>query len=259
MTHATRRTHIYLVTRGDDAGSCRSANYAIRDCCQRGILRNVSVLATGPEVFHAAAVLQECDDVCIGLHACITAEWDTVKWGPVLPARAVPSLVDRRGYFRPTVNELHNRGVDHDEIMAEIAAQLALLRALKLRVAYMDTHMGFEWLPGLAEHLKKFAQREGLIYAPDAARALPMVSGTFSSSVAALCASLAAAPPGTYLLVGHPGYPRADMQRFGHRGYRHVAADRDQQRRWFIDRAVLVCCKEHNVMPVRYTDVLQNK
>ncbi|MCX7846690.1 MAG: ChbG/HpnK family deacetylase [bacterium] len=246
---------IRLVTRGDDAGSCRTANVAIRDCAVRGILRNVSVLAVGPAVDHAARILRSCDGLCIGLHACITAEWEEVKWGPVLPTKVVRSLVDRRGYFRRTVQELHERGVECEELMAEVAAQLAVLRGLKLPVAYVDTHMGFEWLPGVRERMVAFAAREGLLYAPEAVRPLPRVEGHYSSSVAGVCASLAAAKPGTYALIGHPGYVRADMRRFGHKGYRDVARDRDEQRRWFMDPAVLACCEAHRVKPIRYTDV----
>ncbi len=32
---------IHLITRTDDAGSCQSANEAIRDCCLNGILRSI--------------------------------------------------------------------------------------------------------------------------------------------------------------------------------------------------------------------------
>jgi hypothetical protein len=40
-------TRIQLVTRGDDAGSCQSANRAIGQACDSGTLRNVSVMAPG--------------------------------------------------------------------------------------------------------------------------------------------------------------------------------------------------------------------
>lgn len=246
---------IRLVTRGDDAGSCRSANLAIRACYVRGILRNTSALAPGPAVEHAAAVLRECDGVCIGLHACITSEWDDLKWGPVLPARVVPSLVDKRGYFHATAREIYDQGFDPDEVMAELAAQLALLRALKLQVTYMDCHMGFNWLPGLEARLAAFAAKEGLIYSPAGITRLPGVAGTFASPVAALCAALTAARPGTYLCVTHPGYVRADMQRLGHPGNRNVAVDRDWQRRMFMDPAVITCCAQHGITPIRYVDL----
>lgn len=250
-----KKPRIRLVTRGDDAGSCRSANLAIRDCYARGILRNASVMAPGPAVEHAAAVLRECDGVCIGLHACITSEWDGLKWGPVLPARAVPSLVDKRGYFRATVHEINARGFDLDEIMAELAAQLALVRALKLHVAYMDCHMGFNWLPGLADRLAAFARKEGVIYSPAGITHLPDVTGRFPSPVAAFCAALAAARPGTYLCVSHPGYDRADMRHLGHSGNRNVAVDRNWQRRMFMDPAVITCCAQHGITPIRYVDL----
>lgn len=246
---------VRLVTRGDDAGSCRSANFAIRDCCVRGILRNTSVLAPAPAAEHAAAVLRDCEGLCIGLHACITAEWDELKWGPVLPARVVPSLVDKRGHFRATPGQIEQHGFDPDEVMAELAAQLALLRALKLNVQYMDCHMGFNWLPGLAARVAAFAAKEGLVYSPTGIARLPRVKGAFDSPVAALCATLAAARPGTYICVTHPGYVRKDMQCLGHTRYRNVAVDRDWQRRMFMDHAIIACCAQHGITPIRYVDL----
>ena len=173
----------------------------------------------------------------------------------MLPARAVPSLVDKHGHFRATPTQIEQHGFDPDEVMAELAAQLALLRALKFNVEYMDCHMGFNWLPGLAERVTAFAAHEGLIYSPGGLARLPRATAQHDSPVAALCASLAAAQPGAYLCVTHPGYARADMRRLGHTRYRNVAVDRDWQRRMFMDKSILACCAAHAITPIRYVDL----
>ncbi|MBD2867190.1 ChbG/HpnK family deacetylase [Paenibacillus arenilitoris] len=76
---------IYLVTRGDDLGSSRSANAGILEACRSGLLKNVSVMACAPYAEEAAELLRDAPGVCFGIHATFNAEWDFVRWGPVLP------------------------------------------------------------------------------------------------------------------------------------------------------------------------------
>ena len=147
-TSDSNPSRIRLVTRGDDAGSCESANVAIRQAACHGVLRNVSVMAPGPAFEAAVPLLQSLpESVCLGLHVTLNAEWETVKWPPVLPRDRVPSLVDESGYFWPTPAETQKQGVRVDEMLAEIEAQLARVRKQGLTVSYIDEHMGVSW-PG---------------------------------------------------------------------------------------------------------------
>ena len=95
---------ISLITRGDDAGSSRTAN--ILDTFQNGILKNASVMV--PCVAHAADLLKDHDDLCCGLHTTVT--WDTLRWGPLLPTNEVPSLADTNGHFFKTTTALKEYG-----------------------------------------------------------------------------------------------------------------------------------------------------
>ena len=74
---------IRLITRGDDAGSNVTANRAIRDACVDGVLRNVSVMVSCGGALDAADRLRDLDEVCIGLHATMNAEWSRVRWGAI--------------------------------------------------------------------------------------------------------------------------------------------------------------------------------
>ena len=87
---------------------------------------------------------------------------------------------------------------------------------------------------------------------------LPSVEGPFDDVGEELVARLAAAGDGTYLLVGHPGYDRADMRRFGHQGLApgQVATDRVRQRLQFLSPRVAEYARDHGVTFARYTDVL---
>ena len=85
---------IRLITRGDDAGSCEAANRAILEACERGVLRNVSVMVPGPAFEAAARLLADRPEICLGLHATLNAEWEEVRWGPVLPPDQETSEVE---------------------------------------------------------------------------------------------------------------------------------------------------------------------
>ncbi len=151
-----------VVFRADDAGSTEGANLAIVETVRNGVVRNVSVMAPGPAFNHAVPLLKSLD-ADLGLHVTLSAEWDAPKWGPVLPAEAVPSLVED-GAFTQNPGVLHARGFSVEEAMAEVAAQLAKARNAGLRIDYLDEHMGVGWI-GLP--LREFCAKEGLVYAGD--------------------------------------------------------------------------------------------
>jgi hypothetical protein len=73
-------SRIRVVTRADDIGSYRSANRAAMDACDNGVLRNVSILVPAPHFDEAAEMFAPRKDLCVGLHACVTCEWENVRW-----------------------------------------------------------------------------------------------------------------------------------------------------------------------------------
>ena len=247
---------IRLITRGDGSGMCHSANTAVLEAFEKGILRNTSMMVPCPAFDEAAEMYRDLDGLCLGLHATLNAEWDLVKWGPVLPPDEVPSLVDEHGHLPQTTQALHERGVVPAEMMAEIQAQLDLARSKGLDIAYVDTHMGFTWVDEMADRMAAFAEREGLIYRHPVGR-LPDAEGEFADPAERLIARLDAADPGTYLFVTHPGHDDEEMRRFGHPGLApgQVAREREWDRRVFTDRRIVEYCAANGVEPVRWTDV----
>lgn len=159
MTFGDNGAMIRTVFRGDDAGSCVSANEAICEAARFGVLRNVSVMACGPALAHAAELLRSLD-VCLGLHVTLSSEWERVKWGPVAD---VPDLVEPDGSFTADPGMLNKRGFNLDQAMIEVRAQLARLRWIGLAPQYLDEHMGVGWLPGFRDALIQFCQEEGLL------------------------------------------------------------------------------------------------
>ena len=255
---------IRLLTRADDAGMCHTANVAIAHTCTHGIVRNVSVMVPAPAFTEASAMFRDLPGIALGLHVTLTAEWGHLRWGPVLPPRNVPSLINRDGHFFHNGQDLHAHGAVLAEMQAEIIAQLGTARDAGLNIAYLDEHMGVGWINGLGEWLHGFCEREGLVcnrglLASGRLSRLPAPPQHTDDLVADMIARLHAAPPGTYLRVGHPAYVTAEMQPAylpgqapGIEGH-----NRDAQRRMFMDEAVLACVAERAIMTIRYTDIVR--
>lgn len=247
---------IRLITQGDDCGSNHSANAAILEAYRRGILRNASLMAPCAGIVEAAALFAGEPGLCCGLHLTLNAEWDSVRWGPVLPPSAVPSLVDEDGRFFRTTQRLHDNDPKPSEILAEMQAQLDLVRSLGFSPVFADVHMGFTWVAaGLEEALDDWCARNGLLNAGRTYRPLPEVKTT-GDPVERLIASLEAAAPGQYSLIGHPAYDDEEMRALGHSGYpgEAVAASRDWERLLFTDPRILRYCREQGVVPIRHDE-----
>ena len=248
---------IRLVTQGDDSGSCHSANTAILAAFHKGIMRNTSMLVVGPAFEGAVEMLGNVPGLCVGLHAAVTCEWAEVRWGPVLGPERVPSLVDERGHFFHTTQELHHRGPDPDEMVAEVRAQLDLARSRGANVEYIDDHMGYEWVRDVGDRIARVADEEGVVHIGAPLPHLPAVAGAFDNMVDELLAQLAAAPPGDYFLPGHPCYPTDDVDGL------NLPCEapgvqtelRDWERRIFMDDVVVDHCARHGIEPIRWTDL----
>ena len=238
---------IQLVTRGDDVGMCESANRGVLSSIREGCVRNISVMATGPALAHAASLLAREPGVCVGLHVALNCEWVTPRWGNVLPAAQVPSLCKPDGTQWETPNELHNRGFSVAEAMAEITAQLAKVRAAGFTVSYLDEHMGVGWI-GLREPLAELCRREGLVEAGAVASFLPG-KGTIAER-------LTAQTGGTFVAVGHPCLPEPELDVFVLPGQKpgDTTRDRDAQRRWFSEPNLIGMIDAGHLRVVTYVE-----
>lgn len=251
-----------LLSRGDDAGLCHTANSAIRDACEKGILRNVSMMAPAPVFEQAAELFRDLPGIDLGLHVDLTAEWANMQWGPVAPVEAVPSLVTGDGVFPHTCQDMDTQGVLLEHMQIEVTAQLDKARKLGLGITYLDEHMGVGWVVGLSTWLDDFCQREGLInnrklLESGKLQRLPLPGAEDMDAAERMIAGLTVAGSGTYLIVGHPVYVTEEMDTFVLPGESPgtQTLQRDGQRRWFMDPAVVTWCREQDVQPIRYSDV----
>lgn len=210
-------------------------------------------MAPGPAIQDAAEILLPlADQVAFGLHVVLTSEWDDVRWGPVLPAEEVPSLVRPDGTFPATGDELKAQ-ISLDEAEAEVRAQLQRLRELGFRVDYLDEHMGIGWIPGLRERFQRIAQTEGLILAERFAYARDFIPGDLESVVGAI-AQVAETPK---VFVFHPLTDTDPVGRrftLGGRMPGEILRERAQERRVLTDPRLKGALVVANVQSLTYLE-----
>src|ERR1700689_4886283 len=130
-----------LILNADDFGMCHDQNEGVMRGLKEGLFTSSTILVTCPWFEEAANYARKNPDADLGVHLTLTAEWDSYKWGPVLGARAVPSLVDARGYLWQTVAQVY----EHprlDEAEAELRAQIEKALAAGIDATHLDSHMG---------------------------------------------------------------------------------------------------------------------
>lgn len=247
---------VKLVTRADDLGSAVSANRATEDAARHGLLRNLSFLAVGPCLDDAVARFRGRPDLCFGLHATVTCEWQGGGWRPAAGA-AAGGVRAPGGGFHPTPLPLHQLQVPAEDVLREVAAQLARLRATGLKVSYLDEHMGFGWLPGVKEGLTELARREGLVYRPDLQGIGKTDMTSQETAAASVAAALRALAPGEYVLILHPCYDDAEtraMKLVDDPAY-ETGRDRDVQRSVYGAAAVAAAVAEKGIRLTRYDEL----
>lgn len=251
-----KQKQVYLITRGDDCGLNRSTNEALLDACQKGILKNVSLMANGPAIEEAAKLFAGYDEICFGLHLTFNSEWDQLKWGPIQSREKVPSLVDGNGHFYPTTALLKENHPRLDEAMTEVQSQYDRLRELGFRISYVDEHMQFGLvIEGFTEALDAWCRNEGLFYFRWMDRRLPK-HWIGPDRVDNCIETLRVLESGCYTWVGHPAYTNEDMRLLGNGQYpwEEVASDRKWEREMFLNKRIMDYCLEHGIQSIRYDE-----
>lgn len=247
---------IRIVTRADDAGCAKSANLAIKDSCTNGVARNISLMACGGEIEHAAAILQGLPNVSYGMHISLNCEWLTPSYYPVAPSELVKDILESDNSFTQSPRVLHERNVPVDQLMIEVKAQLDKLRSLGFKVTYMDEHMGVGWISNtFNDELCSFARKEGLIFQPD-------LNTLGNESKENNCLEnfkygLNNITDGDYLFLAHPVYPGTDFHDFALKGQEsgEEELNRDIQRRCFMNKEVIDIFSHRNIQAIRYDEL----
>jgi hypothetical protein len=209
---AERPPLLEVISRADDFGVSPETNEAILAAVAGGVIRNVGVMAPAPALEHRIEELRRLgeDRICIGLHATLTSEWETLRWGPLRKSTEAGAPVLADGSF-PRDTKILSEIACPEAMLAEIQAQLTRIRELGLRPRYLDSHMNFTWIGDVSDRLADLCAGEGLVYANAGgyrrmdlrldAENLPPESA-FCDRAAALSSESAAAGPAVW--VFHP-------------------------------------------------------
>jgi hypothetical protein len=202
-----------LLIRCDDVGMSHTVNMAVRELIETGIPFSTSVMIACPWYLEAVEILNANPQIGVGIHLTLNSEWQHYKWGPVLGAAAVPSLVDANGHFFASEADFAAAEVDLGEVEAELRAQIDRALAAGLRVDYLDYHMlTAVSTPALRAIVEKLAAEYGL--------GLSRYFGESSVSIWAdapqdkltsLLGHVREARPGLNLLVIHLGMETPEM------------------------------------------------
>ncbi len=124
-----------LIVNCDDLGSSLAANAAIDDALRRGFATSATLMVPCPWAEEAA---HTCQDLDIGVHVTLTAEYPGYRWRSLTGAA---SLHDAEGFLPATTAEVHAKA-DPDDVRAECRAQIDQALAWGVDVTHLDSHMG---------------------------------------------------------------------------------------------------------------------
>ena len=256
---------IRLLVRADDLGAAHAINEASIRACKDGIARSVEIIAPGPWFPEAVKLLKENPEIDVGVHLCLTSEWESVKWRPITAAL---SLVDKDGFFFPMVRQrkdfppgtaLLDANPKPDEVEKELRAKIDLVRRHLPRVSHLSSHMGAAVsIPEFRAITEKLAREFKLTLENPGAKGIGW-SRKFDKpeeeKEAALVEILSKLQPGTWMFIEHCGLDVPEMQGMGHIGYPNVAKDRAGVTRAFTSDKVKAVIKERGIKLMSYADL----
>jgi len=129
-----------LMIHADDAGLSCSENKATINALEKGSVNSYSIMVPCPWFYQIALFAKENSRYDYGIHLTLTCEWETYKFGPVLSAKEVPSLVDENGFFYKSRKELI-ANANPNEVKHELSAQIERAIHFGLRPSHLDSHM----------------------------------------------------------------------------------------------------------------------
>jgi len=255
---------IRLIVRGDDIGCSHAANVACIEAYRNGVMRTVEIMVPCAWFEEAAIMLNENPGLDVGIHLTLTSEWEKYKWKPLTSGK---SIVNKDGYFYQMTREwddwpagtgFWDANPKIEEVEAELRAQIELALKKIKNVSHLSAHMGTATCrEDLAELVKKLAKEYNLeVDLSGVKGAGGMGEGTDAPETRgdALAATLEKLEPGLWMLVDHPGKDTPEMRSMGHKGYEHVANDREGVTQAFCSDKVKEVIKRRGIKLMSYGD-----
>ena len=149
-----------LIVTADDFGVSREVNDGIETGHRHGVLTAASLMVSASAAADAAARARRMPSLRVGLHLVL------VDGRPLLPASAVPQLVDGNGVFHANMTALATLiAVSRQarrQLAAEITAQFMAFHALGLSLDHCNAHKHFHLHPVVGGLIATIGPRFGL-------------------------------------------------------------------------------------------------
>ncbi len=267
---------ILLMVHADDAGLSCSQNAATIEALKKGIVNSYSIMVPCPWFWDMANFSKNNPQYDCGIHLTLSCEWKSYKFGPILSAADVPSLVDHYGYFhgsRETIKKVANP----TEVKKELKAQIELAMKAGIQPTHLDSHM---YTLGLTNELLKVYQELGEEYKlpiflneellrsvgnftpiPQLDRMVPQVHiGDFNamkekglgSKYKEIIKNLV---PGLHLLLIHPAFNNMEMKQVCLDHPNFGAEWRQMDFDFFTDPNTAKLLKERNIKPISWREI----
>ena len=191
-----------------------SVNMAVEKLIETGLPVSISVMFPTPWYQETVEMLKRHPNTSVGIHLTLNSEWKNYRWGPVLGRTAVPSLVDKDGYFFASSDDLQKNHADPREVEKELRAQIERAVNSGLKIDYVDYHMGtvtkYPEFRAVAEKLAKEYEL-GMVGYFGENREDPQYSAAPADKPDSLVVAVNRLHPRFNLLVTHVGIDNAEL------------------------------------------------
>jgi predicted glycoside hydrolase/deacetylase ChbG (UPF0249 family) len=139
-----------LIVNADDYGLTPAVSRAILDAHHHGIVTSTSLLTLAPGFDKTAAWLADAPSLGTGAHLALVGEDP-----PLLSAREIPTLVDKRGAlhlsWRQFLPRAAARRFDPEDLRRELGAQIERIKDAGLTIDHLDTHQNLHLWPSVRQ------------------------------------------------------------------------------------------------------------
>jgi predicted glycoside hydrolase/deacetylase ChbG (UPF0249 family) len=243
------------IIHADDIGAYQASLPAIEDLFAARLVSSCATMVPCPWFPAVAAWARRTPEADIGVHATLTAEYDTYRWRPISTCDPASGLLDEEGYLHRSTQAVWAAG-DPAAVATEHQAQLDRALAAGIDVTHIDSHMGasfgLSFLPsymaaGAAGRVPNFVPRmssTGVTMFEDETgqrlafqqefeeRGLPLVDfmgfmplNQHEHRVATASALFDSLPPGLSYVILHPALGTPELQALTPEDWQARAAD----------------------------------
>lgn len=266
-----------LIVHADDIGLAQSVNEATLTAFEKKGITSGSIMVPCPWFADFAEHYKAHPHLDVGIHLTLTAEWENYKWGGVLPATEISSLLDENGNFYASVEEVGQHS-DPVEVEKEVRAQIDKAIAYGIHPTHIDTHMGSIMAKpeliqiylklGLEYKIPVFVPRMILMGMPEEAREqmnkdYVLVDNFFMmntddpglSWAEAYAKMITKAIPGLNVMIVHVAHDNAEMQAISVNHPAFGSAWRARDLEYLLSQEFSELLKEQNIQLVTWKEI----